>query len=121
MLTARPMHPSRLRSWMKLLRGKVLVACWSQEDGEIHGRNETEQQRGRDADVCDKHRKLVEADGYDTVDWERFRRMPSARLFVLEKGEVLVMPAGTYHCTPLLHHPTPLPSARPCVPPGACC
>jgi len=66
-------------TWMKLLLGKVLVACWSQADGARHG---------LDDNLPDSERSL---------DWERFRRMESARLFLLTKGDVLVMPAGTYH------------------------
>ena len=65
-------------TWMKLLLGKVLVACWSQSDGETYGLHDGLQ--------------------YGTPpDWATFRRMPSARLFLLEAGDVLTMPAGTYH------------------------
>ena len=31
------------------------------------------------------------------VDWEKLARMPSGRLFLLRKGDVIVMPSGTYH------------------------
>lgn len=65
-------------TWMKLLAGKVVVACWSQADGIAYGLESEE---------------MDEA----VLNWHRFRRMPSARLFVLTKGDVLVMPAGTYH------------------------
>jgi hypothetical protein len=64
-------------TWMKLLAGKVVVACWSQADGIAYGLESEE---------------MDEA----VLNWHRFRRMPSARLFVLTKGDVLVMPAGAH-------------------------
>ena len=63
---------------IKLLAGVVLVATWSQHDGDKEG--------------------LTDKDGAKAkVDWDALRRMPSGRLFVLRKGDVIVMPAGTYH------------------------
>ena len=59
-------------TWMKVLAGKVLVATWS----------------------------LAEAEEYEMrshVDWRVLRRMDSARLFFIRQGDVLVLPAGTYH------------------------
>ena len=62
-------------TWMKILSGKVLVACWSFADARRH-------------------------DAYrfnEGIDWAKLHKMDSARLFTLRQGDVLVMPAGTYH------------------------
>ena len=72
-------------TWMKLLVGQVLVACWSQDDGEAYGLHDNM------LDYASDERANV------PLDWACFRCMPSARLFLLEQGEVLVMPCGTYH------------------------
>ena len=73
-------------TWMKLLTGQVLVACWSQADGIESGWSARLQSQR-------------EIEGEDPPpDWELFRRMPSARLFLMSKGDALVMPCGTYHC-----------------------
>ena len=62
-------------TWMKILSGKVLVACWSFADARRHG-----------------------ADRFNEgIDWAKLHKMDSARLFTLRQGDVLVMPAGTYH------------------------
>ena len=61
--------------------GKVFVACWSFEDADASGLS-TPADRSKDT---------------PPLDWELVRRMKSARLFLLTKGDVLVMPAGTYH------------------------
>ena len=63
-------------TWMKILSGKVLVACWSFADARRHGAD-----RGPNEDI----------------DWAKLHKMDSARLFTLRQGDVLVMPAGTYH------------------------
>lgn len=63
---------------MKILVGRVFVACWSMADGDEHGLRE-------------------QKDGNEELDWEKVRLMPSARLFFLQPGDVLVMPCGTYH------------------------
>ena len=57
---------------MKLLSGKVLVACWSFADAQRHAAD-----------------RLDPAEG---VDWGKLSRMASARLFTLRQGDVLVMP-----------------------------
>ena len=62
----------------------VLVATWSQADGDAHGLT--------DAVEIEKLQ-----DTCDLVDWERLSQMPSGRIFLLRKGDVLVMPSGTYH------------------------
>ena len=50
---------------MKLLAGRVLVACWSYGDARSH-----------------------EAHSFDEeVDWLKLHRMPSARLFLLGQGD----------------------------------
>lgn len=50
---------------MKLLAGRVLVACWSYGDARSH-----------------------EAHSFDEeVDWLKLHRMPSARLFLLRQGD----------------------------------
>lgn len=74
-------------TWMKILAGKVFVACWSQADGDKYQlTDDDDETRGYDAEKATW-----------LVDWEKVRRMPSARLFLMEPGDVLVMPAGTYH------------------------
>jgi hypothetical protein len=70
---------------IKLLCGMVLAATWSQADGDAHGLT--------DAVEIEKLK-----DTCDLVDWERLSQMPSGRVFLLRKGDdVLVMPSGTYH------------------------
>ena len=64
-------------TWMKLLSGKVLVACWSFADARRHGADRPDPAEG--------------------VDWGKLVGMASARLFTLRQGDVLVMPAGTFH------------------------
>ena len=64
-------------TWMKLLSGKVLVACWSFADARMHGADRPDPAEG--------------------VDWGKLVKMASARLFTLRQGDVLVMPAGTFH------------------------
>ena len=90
-------------TWMKLLHGKVLVACWSMADGEAYGtwRTMHDKSDGHNGRHWDKEgrRSWPVDDGVESPppDWRIFRRMPSARLFVLTKGDVLVMPCSTYH------------------------
>lgn len=62
-------------TWMKVLVGIVLVATWSFDDAVKHSM----------------------ADFSEPVDWDVLHAMPSARLFIVRQGDVLVMPAGTYH------------------------
>jgi hypothetical protein len=66
-------------TWMRLLYGKVLVACWSQADGEKFGLQDA------------RDRNTVE------MDWRILQRMPSARLFLLRPNDTLLLPSGTYH------------------------
>ena len=66
-------------TWMRLLFGKVLVACWSQADGEKFGLQDA------------RDRNTVE------MDWRILQRMPSARLFLLRPSDTLLLPSGTYH------------------------
>ena len=76
-------------TWMKVLAGQVLVACWSMD-------------YGKRFELDDPHRH--------PLDWDKIRKMPSARLFLLSaegttasgtdlcsQGDVLVMPSGTFH------------------------
>jgi hypothetical protein len=92
-------------TWMKLLHGKVLVACWSMADGEAYGNWRTmhDKSDGHNGWHWDKEgRRSWPVEAEEDVespppDWQIFRRMPSARLFVLSKGDVLVMPCSTYH------------------------
>ena len=62
-------------TWMKLLQGKVFVATCSFADAKAHG--------------------LEEWDA--PMQWRILRECASARLFVMRKGDVFLMPAGTYH------------------------
>ena len=62
-------------TWMKLLAGKVLVATWSFQEAREYG--------------------MDDWDG--PIDWNKLHKMSSARLFYLRQGDVLVLPAGTYH------------------------
>ena len=64
-------------TWMKLLAGEVLVACWSQEDG----------------DTQNLHDEIKDQE----MDWSKFKAMPSARLFQMRAGDGLFIPAGSYH------------------------
>ena len=66
-------------TWMRLLYGKVLVACWSQADGAKFGLQDA------------RDRSKVE------MDWRTLQRMPSARLFLLRPSDTLLLPSGTYH------------------------
>ena len=50
-------------TWMRLIAGKVLNACWSLEDGLRHGLND---------DVLGAE-----------MDWSKFKRLPSARLLLM--------------------------------------
>lgn len=59
---------------------QVFVACWSWEDGEATGLTTAQ-----------------ESDIGRPPEWDLVRRMPSARLFLLSGGDVLVMPSGTFH------------------------
>mmetsp|Transcript_20273 Transcript_20273/g.42830 ORF Transcript_20273/g.42830 Transcript_20273/m.42830 type:complete len:876 (-) Transcript_20273:488-3115(-) len=67
-------------TWMRVLAGKVLVACWSHADALRHGVSEPE----------------VDEPTLD-VDWQTVVTMKSARLFLLKPGQTLLMPAGTVH------------------------
>ena len=60
----------------------MLVAAWSFEDAKAHGLTQEYDEYGSPT---------------RQVDWDKLRAMPSARLFVLRQGDVLLMPAGTYH------------------------
>ena len=62
-------------TWMKLLQGKVFVATCSLNDAKAHGLEEFDM----------------------PMKWSLLRQCGSARLFVMRKGDVLLMPAGTYH------------------------
>ena len=72
---------------MKPLVGKALVACWSMADGIAAGLCEDDS--GGDANQ--------QLDGKWEMRWAPWAEMASARLFLLERGDVLLMPAGTYH------------------------
>ena len=74
-------------TWMKPLVGKALVACWSMADGIAAGLCEDDS--GGDANQ--------QLDGKWEMRWAPWAEMASARLFLLERGDVLLMPAGTYH------------------------
>ena len=64
-------------TWMKLLAGEVLVACWSQEDGDTHNLHD---------EIKDQE-----------MDWSKFKAMQSAKLFQMRPGDGLFIPAGSYH------------------------
>jgi hypothetical protein len=64
-------------TFMKPLAGKALIACWSLADGLEHGLHDDTQGT--------------------KVDWDKFRRMGSARLFMTNPGDLLFLPSGTFH------------------------
>ena len=73
-------------TWMKLLAGKVLVATWSLKDALQYGTEE----------FC-YHSQHTEYEPAKAMDWDKLHEMPSGRLFWLRPGDVLVLPAGTFH------------------------
>uniref|UniRef100_A0A7S2FYQ3 JmjC domain-containing protein n=1 Tax=Haptolina brevifila TaxID=156173 RepID=A0A7S2FYQ3_9EUKA len=81
------------------------MACWSMADGEAFGNwrtmhDKSDGHNGRHWDKDGKRSWPVKAEEdveSPAPDWQIFRRMPSARLFVLSKGDVLVIPCSTYH------------------------
>ena len=73
-------------TWMKLLAGKVLVATWSLKDALQYGTEE----------FC-HHSQHPEYEPAKAMDWDKLHEMPSGRLFWLRPGDVLVLPAGTFH------------------------
>jgi hypothetical protein len=83
-------------TWMKILVGKVLVACWSMSDGEAFDLHDQPRE-----DLSGREFYWREESGVPhsliPPDWAKFRRMPSARLFLLTEGDVLTMPCGTFH------------------------
>ena len=38
-----------------------------------------------------------EGHSYALVDWNKLHQMPTARILFLRPGDVLILPAGTYH------------------------
>ena len=51
----------------------------------------------RHARVDEVGERKVAGGSSRTVEWGRLRAMPSARLFVMRKGDAVFLPAGTYH------------------------
>lgn len=78
---------------IKVLAGLVLTACWSQSlepcalgaDGRLEDRK-------IDGEGCDDGGGRV-----SVMDWKAFKSLPSARLFLVRKGDVVFLPAGTFH------------------------
>jgi hypothetical protein len=70
-----------LDTFLKITDGAALVACWSLSD-------------------AIKYNKLADTEDNYVMSiffWLTFYRMPSARFFHLTGGQVLILPAGTFH------------------------
>ncbi|KAJ8613425.1 hypothetical protein CTAYLR_002295 [Chrysophaeum taylorii] len=70
-------------TWIKVIGGEQLFACWSMADGDASDRL-----RDRDDDDENEDQRF---------DWAAFVALPSARLVVLRAGDFFLLRPGTYH------------------------
>lgn len=74
-------------TWIKVLVGGPMhVFCWSLADGLKYDMHDGERENLEALEQCERDFEV-----------NKFRRMPSARLYTLNLGEVIIMPAGTFH------------------------